>query len=388
MFFHLRSTIATLAGCALVMFSILAVAPNTEANDVTPFLGFWEIPEPAGDTAVVIIKRGGRLSTFWSGAGGGRGIVQGRYAVQDGNLIATWADGNRDVFRVLAQDSIQRETFPAGRDLSGQPTYRVRGTRVDNRMVGSLAVASESPRERPDPAAQEIITPVRTSFLGFWQVEQPTGGVFGVGGRAERHFFLHVNRNGQARVALRNWSGSNEMVGTWVQEGNEIRISWPDGQRDILREDADGKHEFLIFSARRAFTDRPNERRAVVRAATADAQAHFRAGDFRLITTTDVIGTWIPVQADDTSQGHIELENWGRAFRFPAQTGSGSDSGQWQLHNDRVTITWVDGTRDVLRLEMRGFVRESFAPGAALTDAPLKSTPVRRFTERITAERR
>ncbi|MCD8482030.1 MAG: hypothetical protein LR015_04755 [Verrucomicrobia bacterium] len=361
---------------------------QAEAAEVTPFIGFWEIPEPAGDTAIVIVKRGGRLSTFWTGSGGGRGIIQGRYTLEDGRLIATWPDGNRDVFRVLGQDSIQRETFLRGASLDSTPTYRIRGTRVDNRLPGSLAVASDTPRERQDTAAQEIITPVRTSFLGFWRVEQSPGGVLGVGGRSERHFFLHINRNGQARVALRNWSAGNDVVGKWVEEGSEVRITWPDGQKDTLREDGQGGHELLSFSPRRAFTDRPNERRSATRSSVNDAQTHFRAGDFRMVTTTDVVGTWVPVQTNDTSKGHLELENWGRAFRFPSTTGTGSDSGQWQLQNDRVVITWVDGSRDVLRLELRGFVRESFPAGVALTEPPATSVPVRRFAERITAERR
>ncbi len=365
-------------GVALLVLSVLG-APAAARSAASGFLGFWEIPEPAGDTAVVIIKRGGEISAFWTGSGAS-GIVQGRWTMEDPHLVARWDSGQTERYRLLGDNTILRQTFAPGADVDGPPTTEARGERVDPRLPGSLTVETERPRTRDTrlPESEVNALPLRNFYTGYWQVEQSTG-FLGVGGAQSPHFIINLLRGGTARVALRNWDGSNDQSGTWSVEDGRVVVKWPDGRRDILQERRDS-HELLVFDRERRFPDRPASRRAAVKISAAEGMRYFDAGEFRMLTLENIRGRWVPIHPEADTDRFIEIAQWGRATR-PPRTNGGTEAsnGQWRFMRDRVVIQWDDGSKDVLRIGQRSFVLDNFAPGDSLTGTPQRSTPVRRL---------
>ena len=54
----------------------------------------------------------------------------------------------------------------------------------------------------------------------------------------------------------------------------------------------------------------------------------------------------------------------------------GTDPGKWRLQNDRVQITWVDGSKDVIRIMGQNIVQESFSKEEPVTGTPFRVIPV------------
>lgn len=361
-----------LVGCLLVPASLSARASD-------PFIGFWEIEEAAGDTAVIIIKRGGRLSKFWSGSGSSQ-LIQGRFTMEGPVLHAVWDSGLEERYTIVAETSINRETVgPRGE------TRVDRGFRVDPRIPGSLTTGSrDAPRERdrlvePTPETVPADVALRNLFAGYWQIEQGTG-FLGMGGAQTPHFFLHLLRGGNARVALRNWDAPGDQSGEWTIDGDRVVIAWADGRRDILRQRSDEQFELVVFERARHFPDRPGSRRAANRVTAAEGMRYFDAAEFRMLNVSDIRGRWVPLR-DNGGADFIQIEQWGQATRNPQGNDSAAATGQWRLLRDRVVINWGDGSREVLRPATRSFVVETFAPGTSLSGNPDSAREVRRVSD-------
>lgn len=377
-----------LTATALIPFSIHAQETAAESSpvaverlDPAGFYGFWEFLEPAGDSSIVIIKRGGRLSSFWAGTSA-RAIQKGSWERTGDILTATWETGNKDVYRILGDNAVERQSFPAGTSLLGAPSLTIRGVRIDSRIPGSLRVEREGPRpvedETLDPQSAPAI-PVDNAFIGYWRVEQG-GGVFGIG-RGEKHFFLHLNRNGEASVALRQWDVPQASRGKWHIDNDKVIITWPGNFRDVLAPTLKGDYELGTYRAKDRLDRDPRSLMGAEKVAALDAARYFDAGSFGMLTAADIRGTWIPVQTTEQRE-YISIEGWGNAYRFPSASGSGgTDSGNWRLVNDRIQITWIDGSKDLIRLTPRGFVRDSFAADEAFSGVPFRSITVTRSAE-------
>lgn len=343
-----------------------------------PFLGFWEIVEPAGDKAVVIIKTGGQLSCFWSGSHTSA-IEKGTYVMRADGLLATWESGHVELFRSIGQNAIERLTFPPGSDGTGTALEVLRGIRVDNRTAGSLTVTPSAERpeagNRPAPDTQAMA--LRNPFLGFWRIPQSTG-FMGIGGASEPHFYIRVTRNGQAMVALRNWNGDNAWRGLWELDNDRLIITWPGGQRDILQSHPEEGYLLLSFRARDNIDSRPHERRIATQVNALDAERFFSAGEFKRLSVTDIRGRWEPTPRAEQRE-YIDIHGWGNAVRYPSAGGSApTDSGRWQLQSDRVVITWNDGSIDILRAAFPRMVQESFPSGTPITGKPARTITVER----------
>ncbi len=367
-------------GMTVLGLAVLA-ASSAARSAASGFIGFWEIPEPAGDTAVVIVKRGGEISAFWTGSGAS-GIVQGRWIMEDPYLVARWDSGQTERYRLLGESTILRQTFAPGTqfDDEAKPVAEARGERVDPRLPGSLTVETDRPRSRDTrlPESEVNVLPLRNFYTGYWQVEQSTG-FLGVGGAQSPYFILNLLRGGTARVALRNWDGSNDQSGSWSVEDDSVVVKWPDGRRDILQSRRDG-HELLVFDRERRFPDRPASRRSAGKISAAEGMRYFDAGEFRMLTLENIRGRWVPIEPDANTDRFIEIAQWGRAARPPrSNDGAAASNGQWRFMRDRVIIQWDDGSKDVLRIGQRSFVLDNFAPGDSLTGTPQRSTPVRRL---------
>ena len=372
----------------LILFSLLPLVPSAlfgqeesaspETLDPGPFYGYWEIKEPAGDTCIIIIKRGGRLSCFWSGTRSDT-IDKGQWERQDGRLTARWETGHVDIFEKLGENAIERSSFDPGMSLDGPPALRIRGVRVDPRVPGSLTTDRETeqtePEEVPDPRAAPAI-PVRNAYIGFWKVEQSTG-LLGFGG-SEPHFYLNLTRNGDASVALRQWEGDQAVRGQWIIKGDRVVITWPNNRRDVLMPDGDEGYLLGTYRPRDKLSRNPRGTASALKVPAVEAERYFEAGNLKRLTVVDIRGTWIHADSSGERE-HISIEGWGNAFRYPSATGGrGNDPGKWRLLNDRVIITWVDGSKDVLRIASPDMVRESYRPGQPVTASPYRSIPVTR----------
>ncbi|MEX0323039.1 MAG: hypothetical protein AB3N63_12825 [Puniceicoccaceae bacterium] len=351
---------------------------TTETSDPGPFYGFWEFQEPAGDTCIMIIKRGGRLSCFWAGTST-RAIQKGTWERTDTALTASWDVGHTDVFKMLGENAIERSTFPAGQSTVGQPSLVIRGVRVDPRIPGSLTIEREGPREESAIAAprQEMeITPMSNEYVGFWKVRQ-SGGVLGINRKVERYFYLNLKRNGEANASLRDWEGDSRVRGAWTVEGEKVIITWPNRRRDVLYVGRKGDHMLGSLRRKDATTDAPRSPERAEKVDAAEAQRYFEAANFNRLTVLDIRGTWIPAESTGRRE-YISIEGWGNAYRFPATTSTsgGTDPGKWRLENDRVLITWIDGSKDMIRLSMPNFVQDSFTTSEPMTGTPHRSVKV------------
>jgi hypothetical protein len=359
--------------CPLVPQADSGTAP--ERIDPGAFYGFWEFQEPAGDKSVIIIKRGGRLSCFWAGTRN-QSIQKGTWERTESQLTARWDTGHVDVFRKLGDNAIERSSYDPGMSLIGDPTLVIRGVRVDSRIPGSLTVENEGGRERiqqPADAGEAPATPIRHAYIGFWRVDQSTG-LFGLRG-GEPQFYLRLARSGEASVALRNWEGDQAVRGRWILEGGRVVITWPNNRRDVLfPNNRDDGHLLASFRPKDKLTDNPRSSVKAEKIPATEAERYFDAGNVKRLTVDDIRGTWRPVERTG-DRGYISIEGWGNAYRYPsAGGGAGTDPGKWRLLDDRVVITWVDGSRDVIRSAFPEPVQESYESAESVT--PVRSFPV------------
>ena len=373
---------------ALLFFTVALVslgagqtlAHAQETRDPGPFYGFWNLTEPAGDSCVVIIKRGGRISCFFPGSGSSE-IMQGSWERTDTRLTATWPNGHRDVFEVLSQTALRRLAYPAGLALTAAPAYENRATMVDRRLPGSLRQEKERIPGTPLPPLTPEKSPTDTPgllsspLIGYWQIAQNRGLL----ASGERNFFLNLQRGGTARVALREWSLGNDEVGTWKTDGTSAIIRWQDGRRDVLKPQGD-TYLLVEYSAKQSLEDNPRERRDAERAPVEVAQRLFTAGATDLLTATDVRGSWRPMRNAKPGE-RLQIDGWGRAFRHSGLGEAEADEGRWRLLTDHVVIEWIDGSRDILRLGAQTLVQESFAPGATPGERPIRVVPVEKVIE-------
>jgi hypothetical protein len=356
--------------------------PAAERMDPGPFYGFWEFQEPAGDKSVIIIKRGGRLSCFWAGTRN-QAIQKGAWERTDTLLTARWETGDIDTFRKLGDNAIERSSYTPGMSLTDKPVLVIRGVRVDSRIPGSLTVETEGERPRLDetPAPREApAIPLRNAYVGFWKIDQSTG-LFGLRG-GEPHFFLRLARSGEASVALRRWEGDKVVRGTWSIDNDRVVVTWPNRRRDLLFPAPDGAgYRFASIRPKDKLPDRPREGAEAAKVAAADAERYFDAGNVKRLTVVDIRGTWRPAQSTGRPE-YIAIEGWGNAYRHPpAAGGDGTDPGKWRLLNDRVVITWVDGSKDVIRSAFPDLVQESYSADEPVTGTPFRSISVVRTDE-------
>jgi hypothetical protein len=347
-------------------------AQPVENKDPGPFYGFWEFQEPAGDKCVVIIKRGGRLSCFWAGTSS-RAIQKGTWTRNDEELTARWETGHTDVFKKLGDNAVERWSYQPDASILGEPFLTIRGVRVDSRIPGSLTIKGEEDRIRdediPDPQ-QAPAVPMRNAFIGFWKIEQSTG-IFGIGG-GEPNFYLKLARSGEASVALRDWEGDQAVRGKWTTDGDRVIVTWPNNRRDVLFENSAGGYTLGTYKPKDKLTDKPRDRVKAEKVVATEAERYFDAGNFSRLTVVDIRGTWTPLE-ETGKREYISIEGWGNAYRYPpSATSTGTDPGKWRLLNDRVVITWVDNSKDVIRMDFPDMVQESYG-----TDEPVTGTPSR-----------
>ena len=380
----------------LSTFLLGAASPAlAQSRDPGSFYGFWQMQEPAGDQCVVNVKRGGRVSCFWTGSASSE-VVKGRWTKEADQLIIAWESGYHDILTPIGDGALNRQAFQPGQDLDGPPAYETRAVRMDSRIPGSLTVDSSSPKEEeaPKPGGPvidnrssltqtrppETSVPARNPFVGYWKVAQNSGGVFGIGGGSNEHFYLFLKRNGQATVSLRSWDGNKTDIGTWELVDGAAQITWPSGQKDALVARDGEEYQLLSFNRKRTFEDRPESRSKARSVSATEAAQYFNAADIRMLTMTNIRGVWAVADPSKRNGASIVIEGWGNAVRHgPGENGK-TDRGTWKLFNDHVIMTWEDGSKDVLRNDFRYWMRESFAPGMPITVTPSQTQIVVRVS--------
>jgi hypothetical protein len=374
---YLKAILPLLAFLFLPFSTALAQEETApEKQDPGPFYGFWQIQEPAGDTCVLIIKRGGRLSCFWAGSSA-RSIEKGSWELSGELLTARWQAGHVEVFRMMGENAIERSSFNPGQSLLDEPAVTIRGVRIDSRIPGSLTIKSEGPRpvrEAVEDSSTRPEIPVNNPFTGYWLVNQSTG-MFGIGG-GEPNFYLQLKRDGEVSVALRDWEGDEGVHGLWRIEGDKAIITWPNNRRDVLIPQEGGGYMLGTYKPKDKLTREPRQLSEAEKVTFSEADRYFEAGDFKRMTVLDIRGTWVP-RSNTGKREYISIEGWGNAYRYPATAGgSGTDPGKWRLESDRVEITWIDGTKDVIRIAFPDFVQDSYAADEPLTGTPTRSISV------------
>ena len=365
--------------CAFLGYTLTTAAQDSAAEtiDPGPFYGFWQFQEPAGDTCVLIVKRGGRVSCFWAGSAT-RAIEKGQWERINDSLTVNWDAGHVEVYNMLGDNAIERSTYNAGQSLLSDPALTIRGVRIDSRIPGSLTVKSEGPppeREPIEKEAQRPPIPVNSPFVGYWKVDQSTG-IFGIGG-GEPNFFLQLSRNGDAMVALRDWEGDQGVRGSWHIDGDRAIITWPNNRKDVIFKSGNG-HKLGSYKPKDELTRKPRDQAEAHKVNASEAERYFEAGNFKRLTVLDIRGTWTPSESTGIRE-YISIEGWGNAYRYPARDGAGgTDPGKWRLESDRVLITWIDGSKEVIRLAFPYFVQDSFAVGEPFSGTPTRSVQVTR----------
>lgn len=357
-------------------------ALTVETVDPGPFYGFWKFQEPAGDTCVVIIKRGGRLSCFWAGSAT-RAIEKGTWSRNGESLTANWEAGHVDVYRMLGDNAVERSTYHQGHSLLGDPSLTIRGVRIDSRIPGSLTIKGDGPppvREEIADASTRPVIPVNSPFIGYWKIDQSTG-IFGIGG-GEPNFYLQLTRGGDALVALRDWEGDQGVRGLWSIDGERAIVTWPNNRRDVVFKNKKGEMAFGSYKPKDDLTREPRDVTSAEKVPATEVSQYFDAANYKTLTVVDIRGTWLPRNPQGERE-HISIEGWGNAYRFPSKVGSsGTDPGKWRLDNDRIRITWIDGSKDLIRISLTGFVQDSFSPGVDFTGKPYRSIDVIRTTSK------
>lgn len=367
----------------LIPILFLPGALSAETRDPGPFYGFWETLEPAGDTFVINVKRGNRASGFYTRSSASR-IIKGTWVREGDRLVTTWESGHKDALVRLDNGTFEREAYQPGQDVAGEPNYSTRATHIDPRIPGSLGVQRDNnsrleahlANESPETERPMTDVPIRNDYNGYWKVHQGSGGFLGIGARGSDSFYLLLQRNGTVRSALRRWDLNSNAIGEWAFENDSAVITWPNGQRDVLQDSGDQDYSLLVYGSSRKQRDNPDNVMAAERSSAEQAAQLFNVGDIRMFTMSDIRGAWVPANSLESPEQYIQVEGWGRARRYPA--GAGSANGEWKLFNDRVVITWDDGSKDVLRADLRGWVQESFPPGVPASGTPSKSISVRR----------
>ncbi len=92
-----------------------------------------------------------------------------------------------------------------------------------------------------ESANNESATGSSGHFLGRWKVGDGIGGTF----------IITLERDGQASKTL----GSSH--GTWTVVGDEARISWEDGWKDVIRK-AGNRYEKVAYRPGKSFSDDPD----------------------------------------------------------------------------------------------------------------------------------
>ncbi len=375
----------------LLVLASLGVS-GLSASSPSEFYGFWQSQEPAGDEVVINIKRAGRASAFWIGSGS-NDLMKGRWELEGERLIISWESGYRDVLTLWDEGTSKREAYGPNGSLSGGPSYETRARRVDPRLPGSLAVDSGPPSDAPtadsssapdesasavepeaaDRSAPEI--PMRNPYVGYWMVEQSPGMLFGLMSSASDHFYIFLDRDGRASVALRRWGADNALRGSWELVDGEARITWPSGHKDVLVRTKDGEVRLRSLGRKDDFGDRGGEVRAAQRSNATEAAQYFNSGDVRLLTMTDIRGIWAAADPNADHQDKVHILGWGQA-ELRSDGGELRQRGSWKLFNDHVVVSWNDGSKDVLRNNLRYWQRERLAPGMSVGGSPV-------FTQRV-----
>lgn len=419
----------------VALLSLPTASLMGQANEAErSFIGHWEILEPAGDTCFLVIKRQGRATCFWSGETDTFLRGDWEWDSTRKRLIVTWNTGLRETLELVRVDTIVRRSFPAGSSIDGEPSLLARGTKIDDRMVGSLAEtgssdsrnnppapppdapegeppqappAAPTPNERGEiplaggqfslpapapamPLSQDAITlTARSGFLGYWRVERRQSGFMGLGIDRDA-FYLLLQRTGQVESAWRAWEEEDAgQKGAWEPDGSGALIRWPSGHADRLEPTGSGDYRLTSYEPSRdgglgsvAFTAPASQVPA------SDARSLFEAGATSILTTSDWIGLWQPMDPR-TAPPHLEIERWGNVFRLDPNITNPTDRvrGQWRMLRDSIVISWPDDSTDVLEITQDGFIQATYTAGTPITGVPDQRYRVRKITREEIAMR-
>ncbi len=362
----------------LPALAIFAAPGKTGAGGAPPdaelFKGYWTVKEEAGDTCFIVVKPKGKASCFWSARGADR-ILKGGWWLAGDRLVLHWENGYRDVLEKNGK-VMMRLTYPPGTSIHNPPAHKIHAKRMDEQMAGIYAVdtPAEHAENRREDMANGKKQPLRGEFIGFWKIARP-----------DKPFYLKIGRGGQALAALRGERAPrNAREGQWARQGKDVIITWPGGNKDVLRKNAKG-YTLLAYDKIERNAP-PGARRELLREMEAiktpggEARSLFGSGNIRFFTPGHFLGLWV-ASKEDGSYFFIKFERYGEAVRIEKNEDMEirETFGRWKILHEGAAVTWKDGAGYLVRLTDAGFVLSIFPPGVPATGVPVRQTILRRW---------
>lgn len=136
--------------------------------------------------------------------------------------------------------------------LLGSPANAQKKSRVSKSAEDSVVITFKDGHKQSIPLADvdhiefesataEVSNSSSGHFLGRWKVGDGMGGTF----------YITLKRDGQAMKTY------GRTYGTWVVVGEEARITWNDGWKDVIRR-AGNHYEKVAYRPGTTFSDEPD----------------------------------------------------------------------------------------------------------------------------------
>ncbi|MEM8867744.1 MAG: hypothetical protein AAGC73_05705 [Verrucomicrobiota bacterium] len=342
----------------ILALAVFLLGPGaTQAQDGEDvFRGTWQSESPEEGTFILIAKRAGQASYFWSETADNT-VNKGNWTPNGDDATFRWSDGS--------SFKLQREALGysiSALDSSGRERFVSRAQQVPQEVLGQWAKPPEEP---------ENVTTNRdaaTGFFGIWEIEREDG---------TEYMIIEPDRSA-ASTRPQVGSKNTDTRGAWAKQGSELHIAWESGQYSIVRENERGftykrvQAGQLIEEDETSFvpvsrTSKENLPRSWTNAYEAERDQYATAIAFpsRKAARQFYRGDWLI----KIREGGFEKVSLGR-FGGLSTSMDRTLSGQWLMSGQDIFMRWDDGMRKILSPIGRGFVVSEYRPGRPLDGVP------------------
>ncbi len=371
-----------LAICPLILltaanYSVAQTGNPTPAFNPAALIGFWAFKDDTGDTFYLIIKKAGRVSSFWSGAVSNK-IDKGEWVTDGNRIVITWPNGYHDVFERKGDDYF-KEAYLPGVPLEGKSESTLRAKRVSRNLVGNLTTDTPHITNESDTYVQidtAVSTPTRSEFIGFWEVEISRDNIF----------YLFLKRGGSAEMALPSKREMTIEEGTWMENNGEAIILMNQKIEGKISSTSEG-YTYEAADKEGSFGTDSDNTALVKRMGSEKAKDYFTFGKPKLASGESFLGFW-EVGDIDAYRYFLQIESWGKASRIKFKLNEGiiKVPGRWTLIKDGLQINFNDGYKDTLRITTTRIEKATFTPDNTITGIPLSISDAKKVPESVMHE--